>query len=272
MSGEDKAREMAEKLKKDASIKAEGEKTAMAELKNELANIKEDPELMKMYQQNAQVGAKNLSGELPLLKIYSVGKSKAELADGRKLTDGWFFYKPLGIQFETITCHILTISRGFRAKGMVDQKTGKPGEPKFNQIMGGVIIDGSELRPFVMYFTGLKLSNLWEFGKEAGKFTKMKPVPIPMFALTVKMGTEQVENSYSESWIATFEILKSQTGFPIVVTDQTLFERLRESVDTVEDMIASVIEAKSTEDQVDQPVKIKTSESTPIAGEEDTSF
>ncbi len=272
MSGEDKARETAARLKKEAEEKTNTEKMEMAELKNDLAKINDDPELMKMYQQNAQVGAKNLSGELPLLKIYSVGKSKAELADGRKPTDGWLFYKPLGIQFETATCHILTISRGFRAKGMVDQKTGKPGDPKYNQLMGGVIINGSDLLPFVMYFTGLKLSNLWEFGKEAGKFTKMKPVPIPMFALTVKMGTEQVENSYSESWIATFEILKSQTGFPIVVTDQTLFEHLRDSVDTVEDMIASVIEAKSTEESGEEPVRIKTSESTPIDDEDDPPY
>ena len=254
MTGFDKAKEVAEGLKKNVEMKKEKEKHDMAELKNELATIQADPELMKMYQENANVGAKNLSGELPLLKIYAAGRSKAELVDGKKPTDGFFFYKPTQAQYESVTCHILTISRGFRAKGMVDVKTGKEAEPKFNQVMGGVIIDGAELRPFVMYFTGLKLSNLWEFGKEAGKFTKMKPVPIPMFALTVKMGTKQVENSYGESWIATFEILKTSEGSPIVVTDTMLFEYLRDNVETVEDTIASVIEAKNTEETIPERI------------------
>jgi hypothetical protein len=256
MTGQDKLRATAEGLKKNVEMKEQKEKTDMAELKNELATIQGNPELMKLYQDNAKVGADNLSGELPLLKIYSAGKSKAELADGRKPTDGWFFYKPLQIQFETVTCHILTISRGFRAEGMLNQKTGKKDEPKFNQVMGGVIIDGADLRPFVMYFTGLKLSNLWAFGKEAGKFTKMKPVPIPMFALTVKMGTDQRANSFGgDSWIATFEILKTPEGSPIVVTDPVLFEYLRDNVDKVEDTIASVIEAKSTEEQIPEKIE-----------------
>jgi hypothetical protein len=256
MSGEDKLRDTANKLKQQTERVEAREKTDMDELKNKLATIQADPELMKMYQDNAKVGADNLSGELPLLKIYSAGKSKAELADGRKPTDGWFFYKPLQMQFETVTCHILTISRGFRAEGMLNQKTGKKDEPKFNQVMGGVIIDGADLRPFVMYFTGLKLSNLWAFGKEAGKFTKMKPVPIPMFALTVKMGTEQRANSFGgDSWIATFEIQKTEDGFPIVVTDPVLFEYLRDNVEKVEDTIASVIEAKESEEQVPEKIE-----------------
>ena len=267
MSGQDKLRETAEKLKHDTTVKEEKEHTDMTELKNELATIQADPELMKMYKDNAGVGAKNLSGELPLLKIFSAGKSKAELADGKRPIDGWFFYKPTQSQYETITCHILTISHGYRAEGMVNQKTGKKDEPKFNQLMGGVIIDGGELRPFIMYFTGLKLSKLWEFGKEAGKFTKMKPVPIPMFALTVKMGTERVQNSYGESWVATFEIVKSPEGLPIVVTDSMLFEYLRDHVDTLEDTISSVIDAKSTEEQI--PEKI---ESVPVNEPDDIKF
>ena len=250
MSGIDEARKVAEGLKKDTNTKQEKVETAMAELKQNLAKISADPELVKMYQDSAEVGAGNLAGELPLLKIYSTGKSIAELKDGTEPKNGSFFYKPLQKQFDGVTCHILTISRGFRAEGMVDKKSGEKGEPKFNQVVGGVIIDGSELLPFVMYFTGLKLSRLWEFGKEASKYTKMKPVPVPMFALTVKLGTEQVVTTYGKSWVVNFEILKNDDGFPVVIGDQTLFSFLKKNVVTMEDTLSSLIAAKSTEEQI----------------------
>lgn len=257
MNGIDKAREVAENIKKDVGTKQEKVETAMAELKQNLAKIQADPELMKMYQESADVGAGNLAGELPLLKIFSTGKSVAELKDGTEPKNGSFFYKPLQKQFDGVMCHVLTISRGFRAEGMVDKKSGEKGEPKFNQVLGGVIIDGNDLLPFVMYFTGLKLSRLWEFGKEAGKYTKMTPVPIPMFALTVKLGTEQVVTTYGKSWVVNFEILKNEDGFPIVIGDQTLFNYLKSKVVSVEDTLSSLIAAKSAEevqaiDEVDQ--------------------
>jgi hypothetical protein len=94
----------------------------------------------------------------------------------------------------------------------------------------------------------LKLSKLWEFGKEAAKYTKAKPVPIPMFVLTVKLTTEKVTHPYGKSWIIDFEIEKSKDGTPELVTDPGMFQFLRDHVETVEDTIASLIETKSTED------------------------
>ena len=225
----------------------------MEEVKRDLATVQGNPELAKMYAESASVGADNLSGEMPLLKIYTANKTKnAELADGTRPNDGWFFYKPTQQQFETITAHILTISRGFRAEGMVNQKTGKRDAPKFNQVMGGVIDTGDRLLPFVMYFTGLKLQNLWDFGKEAGKYTKGKVgLPIPMFALTVKMSTDTVEGSYGPVWVVKFEIVKGENDMPVVVTDPQVFGTLRRGVVKLEDMIASIIDAKSTEEAVE---------------------
>ena len=255
MTGRDKFEAAVKKIKKDVSAKNAEEVKIMAEVKNELATIAADPALVKMYQESADVGAKNLSGELPLLKVYSAGKSKAELADGSKPKDGWFFYKPLQKQFEKVTCHVLTISRGFRAEGMVNAKTGKKDEPKFNQVMGGVILDEGKLLPFIMYFTGLKLQNLWDFGKEASKYTKAKPIPIPMFTMMVSLGTERKESAYGESWVVTFTILKNKDGMPDVIADPELFTYLKENVMVMEDTIASIIEAKSTEDQFGNPVE-----------------
>ena len=112
-TGVEAARETAGKLRKEQDAKKENEAKAMATVKNELDKIRNNPELAKLYQDNAKVGAENLAGELPLLKIHAVGRSlKNELKDGSEPNDGWFFYKPTQEQFQEIECHILTISRG----------------------------------------------------------------------------------------------------------------------------------------------------------------
>lgn len=250
--GKTKFDAMGQKLKGDTMAAVESEQKAMAEVKNQLAAIKDNPQLAQMYQDNAQVGAGNLAGELPLLKVHATGRStKSMLADGSEPTDGYFFYKPTGQQFETIKCHILTISRGFRAKSMEEGK-----DDQFNQILGGVIIDGVDLKPFIMYFTGLKLSNLWEFGKMAKKYTHAKPVPIPMFALTVELTTKKVDNSFGKSWIIGFEIVKSdlEDESPILVMDPGEFTYLKDNVEVLEETIASIIAAKSSKD-IDEPTK-----------------
>jgi len=150
-------------------------------------------------------------------------------------------------QFENPVCHILTISRGFKSEGMADKKTGIKGADKFNQILGGVIVDGTEYKPFIMYFTGIKLSKLWDFGKEVNKYTHAKPVGIPMFALTVKLSTERVKHDYGSSYAVNFAIQK-KGDFPELVTDAGQFVFLRDSLKTMEETIESLINLKATEE------------------------
>lgn len=248
MDAEDKLREKAKRLAKEAK-ETKDKKTA--EAKGALVAIQQSPELAKMYKESAEVGAKNLLGELPLLKIHSVGKSrKNELADGSAPNDGYFFYKPTREQFKEIECHVLTISRGFKAEGMEDAK----GEKRivFNQILAGAIVDGDNIKPFMVYLTGLKLANMWEFGKEASKYTKAKPIPIPMFALKVKLTTEEKSHKFGKSWVIKFEIIKNENGSPVVVTDPGRFQFLRDQVEVVEDTIAKLIVARSTEETVEE--------------------
>ena len=241
--GEKAFREMGEKLKADKEAKVADDKKKNELALNQLAQLRQNSELAKMYSENSQVGAENLSGELPLLKVHAVGKStKNELQDGTEPNDGWFFYKPTGEQFETVRCHILTISKGFRAQGIEN------GKEIFNQVVGGVILDGTEMKPFIMYFTGLKLKPLWEYGKEAAKYTRMKPISIPMFALTVKMTSEKVKNNYGKSWIVNFEIEKLEDGSPVLIMDPGEFQYLKDNVEMVEDTIASLIAAKTVKD------------------------
>ena len=249
--GEARLKERVAKLKADTAQKGLAEKENMDLVVNQLAALKNNSQLATMYAENAQVGAKNLAGELPLLKVHATGRSiKNVLSSGQEPNDGWFFYKVTAEQFEIVRCHILTISRGFRAEGM----EGK--EDVFNQILGGLILDGDDIKPFIMYFTGLKLSYLWEFGKEANKYTHAKPVPIPMFALTIELKTEKVTNSYGKSWVVKFEIVKDKEDIPILVMDPAKFQFLKEKVEKVEDTIASLIATKANKEgeEVIEPV------------------
>lgn len=210
-----------------------------------------DPELAELYQNNAMVGADNLGASLPLLKVHSTGKSNSQLEDGTEPDDGAFFYSPTKQQFETVDCHILTISRGFEAPSLEDKN-----RLIFNQLMSGVIVNDGLNLPFITYFTGLKLERLWNFGKEAAQYTRKRPIGIPMFALTVRLTTEKIDHAksdkYGKAWVINFEILKEHNGYPSLVTDKGKFQFLLENVATVEDMIQQIIASKSSEDGFEQ--------------------
>jgi hypothetical protein len=211
---------------------------------NALVTVQSNEELAKLYKESASLGSQNLQGTIPLLKVHTTNKSQGnELLNGKEPTDGWFFLTGSQEQFENPTCHILTISRGFRAEGMTDTKTGTKGEPKFNQILGGVLVEGTDYKPFLMYFTGIKLQKLWDFGKEVNKYTHSKPIGIPMFALSVKLSTEKVKHDYGTSYAVNFEIVKDG-DFPKLVTDPGQVVFLRDMVSSTEQMINSLIDMK----------------------------
>jgi hypothetical protein len=250
MTGLDKAREVADKIKGASAEKAAAGEKEMVAVKNELASVQANPDLVKLYQDNAEVGSQNVTGNMPFLKIHTVGKSSTnELPDGKEPNDGWFFYTPLGEQYETVFCHILTISRGFRSEGMEGKAN------VYNQIMGGVIVNGS-VKPFLMYMSGLKLQPMWDFGKDAKKFTHAKPFPIPMFSLKVKLTTEQVKHSFGKSWVVKFLIIKDMNNDPEVVADPGFFNFLKNHVRTLEESINMLIASKETPDQ-DVPIASK---------------
>jgi len=238
----DKFKEAGEKLKADTAQKESNAVAAKAAGASELAAIKADPILNDLYKENASVGGDNLSGQVPALKIYSAGRSDSLLANGEKPTDGAFYYVPTKDQFKELEVHILTISRGFRALGMPDSKGNR--ELKFNQLMGGIFVDNGEYRPFVMYVTGSKLSNMWNFGKEAAVY---KSQSIPMFCLSVNLTTKEVKNDYGYSWVINFEIVKDADGGPALVHDREEFNFLKENTLMLEEMIKSIIAAKEGE-------------------------
>lgn len=215
-----------------------------------LALVKSNAELAKLYNDSSKLGSQNLQGAIPMLKIHTTNKSVGnELLDGKEPHDGWFFLTGNQEEFQSPLVHILTVSRGFRAEGMVDKSTGKKGAEKFNQILGGVIVDGEEFKPFIMYFTGIRLSKLWEFGKEVSKYTHQKPVGIPMFALSVKLSTTKVKHEYGTSYAVDFEVQRDKDSNPILVTDEGKFIFLRDNLSSVEETIENLIAQKSTEEK-----------------------
>ncbi len=208
--------------------------------------IAENPELAKAYQDNASVGSENLSGATPVLKVHSVGKGQSVLESGDEPDDGAFFYAPTQEQFKEITCHILSISRGYSTAPM---ERGK--KPVFTQLVAGVI-EGEELKPFTMYMTSRKLPKLWEFGKVAKEYTKAKPFPIPMFALQVKLTTEKMMSDFTnedgktikvKSWLVNFEILKKDDGTPVLVTDMGKFQYLKDMALGLSEVMGNIIVA-----------------------------
>lgn len=257
-SGKEQLKETADRLRVDKKAVDKKTLAKKKEVEGELAVVRGNEKLMQMYQDNARVGSENIGSSLPMLKIHSTNKSLGnELADGTEPNNGWFYYSKTKEQFENVTCRILTISKGFRTDGMMDKKTGKRKTNVFNQLLGGVIINDGKLLPFIAYFTGIKLNNLWEFGKDAHKYTHAKPVPIPMFALTVELTTEMVTHNFGSSPVMKFKILKDKDGGPRVVTDTGEFVFLRDLVGEVGDTIASLIDSKSTEEGVDRATVVE---------------
>lgn len=258
--GKEKFAQAREKLHQQTDETKEKEETAALETKKAIATqiekVRGNESLAKFYAENSQIGAENLSQELPLMKIHTVGRSmKNVLADGTKPNDGWFFYKPTQEQFEKITCHVLTISRGYRAEGMNE------GEEKYNQILAGITTDQ---KPFLMFFTGKRLGNLWDFGKEAAQYTKAKPLSIPMFILTVELTTRSEENKYGESWMVDFKILKEAQGQPLLVLDEGEAVFLRDQAEmiqsTMEQLIAAKVREEKAEEMEVQPLETKPTE------------
>lgn len=224
--------------------------------KNSLSILSQDEELAAMYSEASKIGAENLGGALPMLKVHATGKSsKNELPDGTEPTDGNFFYTPTAEEFESVNVHILTISRGYKAEGIEATADGSK-KMVYNQLIGGMLIDGNDYKPFIMYVTGKKLQAMWDFGKEAGKYTRKKPIGIPMFALTVNLSTEKVSNSFGKSWIIKFDLQRNEDGSPVLVMDKGKFQFLKDSVFEMQEQIDSIIAAKATEETEEVPTRV----------------
>lgn len=247
-TGIDKAREIAHNLNGGKESTSKSEVDLIKETGVGMNGVFNNKELADMYNESAKMGSENIQQSMPMLKLHIANSSTNNfLEDGKtEPNDGYFFYTKTHEQFENPICHILSISRGFRADGTTDPKTGEKKTNVFNQIVSGVIINEGEYLPFIMYFTGTKLQNLWNFGKLVQPLTQKKPVGIPMFALSVKLSREKIDTDFGLKSVIKFELVKEGDN-PVLVSDPGEFIFLRDLLVQTTPIIDSLIESKDTE-------------------------
>jgi hypothetical protein len=251
MTGLEKARETSESLKKKSAVETNppSEPIREKEIAHTLSTIQNNADLAKMYNDAAGMGSENLQGSYPLLKIHVQNKSPNNiLINGKEPNNGWYYHTKTQEQFESPIVHILTVSKSFYAKPLVDKDTGEMGDSKLNQIIGGVLVDNRDAKPFMMYLTGLKLSPFWDFAKEISQYTHGKPVSIPMFALTVKLSSQKVDSKHGPQLVPVFEVVRTADGSPVVITSPKEFMFLKNMVTTMTDTINSLVTSKSIEE------------------------
>ena len=251
----EKAKRVAEGLKKQSEERKIEDAKELAQVVSSLTAISQNEELAAMYRESASMGTDNLSGDMPILKIHTTGRSTNELADGSEPQNGWFYYKPTRQEFNSIDCHILSISRGFTT-----DKIGKPGETTYNHLLSGVMKIDGEYAPFIIYLNSAGHRNkMYAFGKQIHQYTHQRPLPIPMFALTVKLFTVQDKYEFTtgdgkkmsgKSWVLEYEVQKNEDGSPVLVGDPKEFMFLKESVAKAEEIMEGIIKNRSNEETV----------------------
>lgn len=264
----DKMRSLTNKIKSEIEARPED---GVAPLREEemtsiITSIENNAELVKRYQAASRMGSENLSGDMPILKVHSTGKSNNELADGTEPNNGWFVYKPTKQQFQTIDCHILAISRGYN----VPKLGGKQGETTYQNLLSGLMMVDGESLPFILYLNSKgHRDRMWEFGKKIHQYTHQKPFAIPMFALTVRLSTIQVPYEFTgndgktmkgKAWVVDYEVIKDGNGKPILVGDIKKFDYLEESAAKVIEKMEEIISSKSTNEKIIVDDDLKTAE------------
>lgn len=216
-------------------------------------------DLVDFYKENAGVGSENLAGSIPQLKV-TESNSQNEGVDGQYIAAGEFYYSPTKESFKSARVSIMAISRGFYA--MDNQKDPKP---KFTQLVGGMLLD--TLQPFVMFVSGTRLQNMWNFGKEIKPFTKQ----VPMFSFEVELGLEKVKTDYGTNHVVTYSVVRDSKGQVKLLSDRELLNMLRNGVESVQDMFDSFIEQKEVDRNTGELLKDKAASDTynAIVGEPD---
>lgn len=247
-TAQERAKETRDRIAGEVKRDEVNKEVQMQDAEKSLEVIRNNPELASLYNQSAKMGSENTQQSFPLLKLHVANKSKGNvLLNGEEPNDGWFFHTKTKSQFKEPIIHVLSISRSFYAKGQADPDTGVVGKPKFTQLLSGVITDNGEYQPFIMYFTGSKLNNLWNFAKLVQPFTNQKPVAIPMFALSVKFSREKIDTKYGPASIVKFDLVRDANSNPVLVGDPGEFVFLRDLLTQTEEVINSIVEHKDIE-------------------------
>jgi len=224
-------------------------------------------DLVEFYKENAGIGSENLSGAMPQLKI-NESNSHNEMANGQEAPAGTFFYSPTKEKFETIKASIMVISRGFygiqkNEDGSLPKREDGSIKTDFTQLVGGMILENSQ--PFVMFASGTRLQNMWNFGKEVKPFTRQ----VPMFSFEVELGLEKVKQGSRVWHVVTYKVMRDVAGQIKLIGDRELLGMLKLGIDSMKDMFEGFIEQNEVDRYTGQPLKEKAVSDTfnAIAGE-----
>lgn len=213
---------------------------------NELVAQGFDAEVLQVFKEDAEKGMDGIGGtKFPTLRVYVEGWSNSELPDGSKPQDGNFFYDFTQEEMPEVHAHILAVSGGYYAKPYREGN-----KPVYTQLLSGVMF--GDMRPFIMYMSGFHLSFMWEFfGQKVRPFTKGR-VPVPMYALQIRMFTKKVANRDGKMINAIhYEVIKNDDGTPVVVNDPELIVALRNYQSQVLDLNKRIVQSRSNDqDQV----------------------
>jgi len=247
MTGLDKARETAKKIKKGIKKEAGEANKAVVEVTEHKLQV--GAEVAEFYRKNANVGSENISRDsLPGLKV-TESNSQGLLADGSRPTIGSFYYTETKEEFKTVEISMISVSKGFYVRPM--DKTKK--KMKFQQIISGMILDG--MKPFVMYVSGKRLQGLWDLGGELSPFTKHKEMPVPMMAFKIGLSTTSYKHENGVSHYINFEIMKDESNQVQLITDLGVLELLRGGVESMEAAVESIISATGVDRQTGELLK-----------------
>lgn len=212
-------------------------------------------DLVEFYKENAGVGSENLSGSIPQLKV-TESNSHNELASGGEAPAGTFYYSPTKESYKTVRASIMVISRGFYSiqkeeDGSFPRRDDGSIKTDFTQLVGGMILDS--LQPFVMFASGTRLQNMWDFGKEIKPFTKQ----VPMFSFEVELGLERVKQG-NRSWhVVTYKVIRDKSGQIQLISDREILAMLKGGVDSMKNLFDGFIEQNEVDRYTGKPLKVK---------------
>lgn len=238
-------------LENDEEVKqvvTEKKETAIINSENNEAMqaLLENAELAMLFNKTGTAGSEELGSVLPTLKIYSANKSTGLLMNGEEPTDGYLYYSPKKEQYQYVDAHIVAISRGYKAPPME-----KGGKESYTQLVSGYFIgsDGDYL-PFIIFASGTKWPAVRDFGVEIRPYTHMKPTPLPMYAIKVRIygNKEKADTSVGKTRIFTYKVLRDENNFPIFETDERKAKFLADSIDRFKEQMNNIISNKSVSD------------------------
>lgn len=240
MTGKDKAKAVAEKLKAEVPKPETAVEKPLRE--GEMAVI--DEKMRAMMMQDAKKDVEENGAILPFLSVYVANRSTSKLANGQDPQDGNFYLSSTQEEFKDPLVHIFHISRGFRQLKK-DDKGGQ--KAVYEHLVSGVIMD-DQMKPFFMHVSGShRLELLWDFRNAVRKLNNRG---IPTFSLLVKLETEKIsfkaDGQDRVARVIHFDMSRDTTGNPEVIDDPELYMQLREKA----------ADLRSYEDQYIQRVEV----------------